>query len=100
MTIDLELRRELCEALGWPVYEDTKCPAYESDPKLSEELLENLCRERECGWTLHWIPEKQIYNCCIEDVSCEDFSEGDGETPSLARARAILAALRYQERGK
>ena len=101
----LALRRAVCEALGWQltnldngeIYPAEWIPAYESDAKLSEALLDEKCREK--GWIWH------IKSCAIGEFDCWllDLSTGievataSSKDPSEARMRALLMALRSQK---
>src|SRR5688572_3640224 len=64
----------------------------ESDATLSEELLDRECRRRKLRWELYQsaLGPPDSYYCSIHSASEIVIAEGWGETPSEARARALL----------
>lgn len=73
-------------------------PAYESDATLSEELLDRECRRRKLRWELYQsaLGPPDSYYCSIHSASEIVIAEGWGETPSEARARALLRAIHVE----
>lgn len=90
--------REAIESALWAAF----CPAFESDPAVSEQTLDAECKKRgwlwEVGNTTH--PERhKAYYCELQNAD----SHGDvlllvfGATPSDVRARALLKALQASD---
>ncbi len=127
----LELRRALAELLGWKIEQTfrmgwrywlvnpagtdilssnlsiesviERMPAFESDPALSEETLERVCREKGWKWQLSRTRNHDIVICTLTSFDGEGdehfVSNGRGLNISESIARALLAALRG-EKGK
>lgn len=118
----LELRRKVCEALGWRVYDIGErsteyataydknddehyrgltlsyvlrhLPAYESDNGLALGLLMEVCEKRRWFWQLH-----STSNGCIGIVfddlgdSADELANEKGSTTAEAICRALVEAL-------
>ncbi len=69
-------------------------PAIESDPAVSEPMLDEFCKARGLYWRVsrNGLPIERKFFCSIEDGSCHVIALADGSTPSEARARAIVEA--------